>query len=158
MKVSIRVRLILAMDLLVIGVGVAVGWAGMEVTGRAIEHRLVDESARNAAGIFGTMQLPLSDTMLSRLRQILGAEVADFPAPEYPPQSRGLGEEGFLLLEVEILPDGRAGKVRVLHDPGYPRLVAAAVEAVRKATFKPAMKSGAATRSVVEVPIRFRLQ
>ncbi len=87
-----------------------------------------------------------------------GAEVADFAAPEYPPQSRRLGEEGLVLLEVEILPDGRAGRVRILHDPGYPRLVAAAVEAVRKATFKPAMKDGAATRSVVEIPIRFRLQ
>jgi hypothetical protein len=67
------------MNLLVVGVGVAVGWAGVAVTGRVIEHRLVDESAQNAASIFRTMQLPLSDTMLSQLRQILGAEVAAGP-------------------------------------------------------------------------------
>lgn len=80
MALSIRTRLILAMDLLVIGVGVAVGWTGVEVTGRVIEHRLVDESARNAAGLFGTMRLPLSDVMMARLEQILGAHVAAGPA------------------------------------------------------------------------------
>jgi signal transduction histidine kinase len=79
MSLSVRFRLLLAMNALVIAVGMAVGWAGIEVAGRAIERRLVDESAQNAAGIFRTMQLPLSDTMLSRLRQILGAEVAAGP-------------------------------------------------------------------------------
>jgi signal transduction histidine kinase len=79
MQLSIRIRLILAMNLLVVGVGVAVGWAGIEVAGRAVEHRLVDEAARNAAGIFGTMRLPFSDVMMARLRQILGAEVAAGP-------------------------------------------------------------------------------
>lgn len=52
MQLSIRLRLIVAMDLLVVGVGVAVGWAGVAVTGRVIEHRLVDEAAQNAASIF----------------------------------------------------------------------------------------------------------
>ncbi|MCX5683164.1 MAG: hypothetical protein NT049_05705, partial [Planctomycetota bacterium] len=79
MRLSIRIRLILAMNLLVVGVGVAVGWAGIEVAGRVVEHRLVDEAARNAAGIFGTMRLPFSDVMMARLRQILGAEVAAGP-------------------------------------------------------------------------------
>lgn len=79
MSLSVRFRLLLAMNALVIAVGMAVGWAGIEVAGRAIERRLVDESAQNAAGIFRTMQLPLSDLMLSRLRQILGAEVAAGP-------------------------------------------------------------------------------
>jgi signal transduction histidine kinase len=79
MRLSIQIRLILAMNLLVVGVGVAVGWAGIEVAGRVVEHRLVDEAARNAAGIFGTMRLPFSDVMMTRLRQILGAEVAAGP-------------------------------------------------------------------------------
>ncbi len=102
MKISIRIRLILAMDLLVIGVGVAVGWAGVEVTGRAIEHRLVDESARNAAGIFGTMQLPLSDTMLSRLRQILAAEVAAGPFDQPQVVATSLSEPQALDLRSRI--------------------------------------------------------
>jgi signal transduction histidine kinase len=76
MRTSIRIRLILAMNLLVVGVGVAVGLTGVAVTGRIIEHRLVDQAAANAAGIFKTMQLPLSDVLMAQLRQILGAEVA----------------------------------------------------------------------------------
>lgn len=86
-----------------------------------------------------------------------GAEILDLPKPEYPPRSRRLGEEGVVLLEVEVLPDGRAGKVRVLQAPAYPRLVDAALQAIRRATFKPATLEGAAVASVVEVPIRFRL-
>jgi signal transduction histidine kinase len=84
MKLSIRMRLILAMNLLVVAVGVAVGWAGVAVSGRVIEHRLVDESAQNAAGIFKMMRLPQSDLMMAQLKQILGAEVATGPldAPE----------------------------------------------------------------------------
>jgi signal transduction histidine kinase len=79
MTLSIRSRLLLAMNLLAIGVGVAVGWAGVYVSGRAIEQRLVDESARNAAGLFGMMRLPFSDGLMVRLRQVLGTEVAAGP-------------------------------------------------------------------------------
>jgi len=79
MNLSIRIRLILAMNLLVVGVGVAVGWAGVTMAGRVIEHRLVDESARSAAGIFASVRLPLSDAMMSRLGQILDAQVAAGP-------------------------------------------------------------------------------
>jgi len=86
-----------------------------------------------------------------------GADILVLPKPDYPPRSRRLGEEGLVLLEVEVLADGRAGKVRVLQAPAYPRLVDAALEAVRKATFKPATLNGVAMPSVVEVPIRFRL-
>jgi len=92
MQLSIRLRLIVAMDLLVVGVGVAVGWAGVAVTGRVIEHRLVDEAAQNAASIFRTMQLPLSDTMLSRLRQILGAQVAAGPSGQLQIDATSLPE------------------------------------------------------------------
>jgi signal transduction histidine kinase len=76
MRTSIRIRLLLAMNLLVVGVGVAVGWTGVAVSGRIIEHRLVDQTAANAAGLFKTMQLPMSDVLMTQLRQILGAEVA----------------------------------------------------------------------------------
>jgi protein TonB len=85
------------------------------------------------------------------------AEIASLPTPEYPPRSRRLGEEGLVLLEVEVLPDGRAGTVRVLRAPDYPRLVDAAIEAVRSAAFRPATTDGRPVRAFVEVPIRFRL-
>jgi len=92
-----------------------------------------------------------------RRRGLPSAEIVNLPVPEYPPRSRRLGEEGLVLLEVEVLPGGEVGQVRVLQAPGYPRLVAAAIEAIRKATFKPALSDGLPIRSLVEIPIRFRL-
>ena len=86
-----------------------------------------------------------------------GAEVVDLPAPEYPLRSRRLGEEGLVLVEVEVLANGRAGTVRVVRAPPYPRLVDAAVKAVRSAKFKPAAARGTPVPSLVEIPVRFQL-
>ena len=77
MRTSIRIRMILAMDLLVVALGVVVGWLGIELVGREIDRKLVDESVANAAGLIGEMHLPAtSDALMQRVGQILGAEVA----------------------------------------------------------------------------------
>ncbi len=93
-----------------------------------------------------------------RQRALVAAEVVSLPTPEYPPRSRRLGEEGLVVLEVEVLPNGRAGDVRILQAPDYPRLVAAAIEAVRQAQFKPATSDGTPIRSLIEIPVRFQLR
>jgi len=90
-------------------------------------------------------------------RAVTSVEIVDLPPPEYPPRSRRLGEEGLVVLEVEVLPDGRVGKVRVLQAPDFPRLVDAAVAAVKNARFRPATVDGRPVPAAVEVPIRFRL-
>jgi protein TonB len=87
-----------------------------------------------------------------------GAELEALPAPEYPARSRRMGEEGVVLLMVEVLPDGRAGEVRVIKDPGYPRLAEAAEAAARTARFRPATLDGKPVRSWVEIPVRFALR
>jgi len=111
MSLSIRSRIILAMNLLVVGVGLAVGWAGVAVAGRAIEHRLVDQAAANAAGLFATMRLPLSNGLMDRLKQILGAEVAAVPV-------------GATDVAAASLPDREAAELgRCLADPVVPRVV-----------------------------------
>ncbi|MDD4889187.1 MAG: HAMP domain-containing sensor histidine kinase [Phycisphaerae bacterium] len=77
---SIRTRMIVAMNLLVVGVGAAVGWVGIQVAGAAIEYRLIDQAASNAAGLAGEMRLPLrSAELMLRMGRILGAEVAAGP-------------------------------------------------------------------------------
>jgi protein TonB len=84
-------------------------------------------------------------------------EIVNLPTPEYPPRSRRLGEEGRVLLEVEVLADGRAGKIRMLQAPDFPRLVEAAIEAAKNARFRPATRDGQPVCAVVEIAIRFRL-
>jgi len=87
-----------------------------------------------------------------------GARVLNLPKPKYPLQSRRQGEEGLVLLEVEVLPNGTAGTIRVLKEPGYPRLIDAAIAAARQAKFDPAMRSGHHIRTLVKIPFRFTLR
>ncbi len=87
-----------------------------------------------------------------------GAKVLSLPRPRYPYLSRRLGEEGLVLLEVEVLPSGRAGRITVVEEPGHPRLVEAARKAARKARFKPATRNGRPVRSSVQIPFRFILE
>jgi protein TonB len=87
-----------------------------------------------------------------------GVELLDLPKPEYPLRSRELGEEGVVVLAVEVLPDGRTGEIRVVKSPGFPRLVEAAVAAARRARFRPSVRGGSAVRSAVEIPFRFALE
>lgn len=87
-----------------------------------------------------------------------GVEVLNLPTPVYPPMSRRRGEEGLVVLRVEVLPDGTIGQITVLEDPGHPRLIRAAIRAVRGARFKPATHNGHTVRSDVRIPFRFVLQ
>lgn len=79
MRLSIRIRMLVAMNLLVVAVGVVVGWVGIRVAGTEIERKLLDEPVSNAAGLVGQMNLPLTNDWMTRLQQILGAEVAAGP-------------------------------------------------------------------------------
>ncbi len=87
-----------------------------------------------------------------------GVELLELPRPRYPVVSKRRGEEGLVLLRVEVLPSGRAGKIRVLEDPGFPRLLSAAIDAVRRATFRPAMRGIRPVRSTIRIPIRFTIE
>lgn len=78
--------------------------------------------------------------------------------PVYPVESRRRGEQGRVLLDIEVLPDGAVGDVRVAADPGYPRLVAAAVAQVRREHFTPLIEGGSAVPYRLTVPYDFRLQ
>ncbi|MFB3891579.1 MAG: nitrogen regulation protein NR(II) [Phycisphaerae bacterium] len=83
MRTSIRTRMLLAMNALVAAVGVAVGWAGIELAGHEIERRLVDDSVRRAAEVAAGMGLPMKDTLMGHLARLYGVEAA------VGPQSKG---------------------------------------------------------------------
>lgn len=82
---------------------------------------------------------------------------ADLVKPRYPQLSIRAGEEGIILLEIEVLPDGSVGFVRVIESPGFDRLEKAAIDAVRRSKFVPAQRNGVAVREVVRKTIGFRL-
>lgn len=80
------------------------------------------------------------------------------PAPAYPEAARRARQEGLVLLEVAVSSEGRAARVDVRDSSGYPILDRAAREAVRDWRFQPARFGAVAVESVVEVPVRFRLE
>jgi len=79
------------------------------------------------------------------------------PPPVYPTLARERGEEGTVLLEVEVLASGRCGTVAVLESSGHALLDEAAVYAVRQWVFKPARRWHQPVPFWVEIPITFRL-
>lgn len=79
------------------------------------------------------------------------------PAPMYPREARERGWEGTVILEVEVLPSGRCGALRVLTPSGYPVLDEAALRAVRPWRFKPATRGSIPVSVWVEIPVTFRL-
>lgn len=77
--------------------------------------------------------------------------------PDYPPEAFRAGEEGTVVLRVDVDASGNPGNVDIVSRSGSRDLDRAAIEAVRKWKFRPAMQGGQAVASQVEVPIDFRM-
>jgi protein TonB len=78
--------------------------------------------------------------------------------PIYPPQSRRAGEEGTGVYRVLVDANGRPLEVSVLNSSGFPRLDEAALTAIKKWSFSPAMQAGQAVQSWTRVQVKFELQ
>lgn len=78
--------------------------------------------------------------------------------PVYPAASRRAGEEGTGVFRVLVAANGRPLEVTVLRSSGFPRLDEAAVTAIKKWAFSPAMQAGQAVESWTRVQVRFELQ
>jgi len=80
------------------------------------------------------------------------------PRPAYPLLAIRQGAQGQVLLLVEVLPDGRAGRIELEKFSGHAMLDAAAMNAVRAWRFTPARKDGLLTTQTVRIPIHFNLK
>jgi periplasmic protein TonB len=79
------------------------------------------------------------------------------PKPDYPIPSRRRGEEGIVLLNVVVQPDGTPAAISLNRSCGHPLLDRAALDAVRRWTFEPARTAGVPVSSLVVIPVRFSL-
>jgi protein TonB len=79
------------------------------------------------------------------------------PPPAYPLASRRRGEQGKVLLRVQVSAQGLAEEVRIAESCGFPQLDEAAREAVSKWRFIPARRGDEPIAASVLVPIAFRL-
>ncbi len=80
------------------------------------------------------------------------------PHPEYPSISRRMGEEGQVLLHIQVSADGRPSNIQIKKSSGFPRLDDAARKTVERWRFVPAKRGSEAIASEVDVPIKFSLQ
>lgn len=79
------------------------------------------------------------------------------PAPRYPNLSRRLGEQGRVLFDVYILPDGSVGEIKLRRSSGYARLDEAALDAVRNWRYVPARRGDTPIPYWYVQPITFAL-
>jgi protein TonB len=81
----------------------------------------------------------------------------NFP-PVYPRIARRMGYEGKVILIATISEAGVLIEVIVKDSSGHPVLDKAAVNAVRKWKFTPAIRDGLPVEGTLEIPIRFKLK
>ena len=77
--------------------------------------------------------------------------------PAYPESARRRGQQGRVILQVDVSPDGLPTTVSVMQSSGFPTLDAAALAAVQRWRFVPATRGGTPIAATAEVPIVFRL-
>jgi TonB family protein len=78
--------------------------------------------------------------------------------PAYPALARAAGIEGKVLLRVTIGSDGRVEKASVIRSDVTPAMERAAIAAVMRFEFEPAMQQNFPVRSLMAVPVWFRLR
>jgi len=79
------------------------------------------------------------------------------PPPGYPPRARRMGMEGEVLIRTRVLRNGRCDELELVQSSGYALLDRAAMEAIRKWRFRPALRGDEQVSSRIEIPVRFRL-
>jgi protein TonB len=77
------------------------------------------------------------------------------PAPRYPPEALRRGVGGTVRVRVVVAADGSVERMDIAEASGNRHLDRAALEAVRRWTFKPAVRGGRPVSAEVIVPLEF---
>ncbi|GAB4115460.1 MAG: hypothetical protein Fur0026_01350 [Sideroxydans sp.] len=86
------------------------------------------------------------------------ADYLNNPRPPYPLVARRMGYQGKVVLNVEVLAEGRAGEVKLQSSSGYDILDQAALQTVKTWKFSPAKRFGQPVTQWFLVPIKFSLE
>lgn len=87
------------------------------------------------------------------------ATYAKPPQYSYPRLAQRLGQEGVVLLRVQVFADGKVGEIQLKKGSGHALLDSAAIESTGRAEFTPAeTKSGRLVDSWMDAPVRYLLK
>jgi protein TonB len=90
-------------------------------------------------------------------KMVSGIEYIERPNPVVPAASVRMGEEGIVNFKVLVNIKGKAEKVDIIKSSGFPRLDDAAVNAVKRALFKPYIEDGKAVAVSTTGSIAFNI-
>ncbi|MCE7913661.1 MAG: energy transducer TonB [Nitrosomonas sp. PRO4] len=113
----------------------------------------INETTHSVAAL--PAQIPAEPVTLS---SELSVSCPKLSAPAYPAISRRMGEEGKLVLRVELDEKGHIDDAKVINSSGYERLDAAALTAVKNWQCNPSLRNGQPVRAVALQPFNFVLQ
>lgn len=108
-----------------------------------------------SAAVAGAPQMAPGPVTLS---SELSVACPELNAPAYPPLSRRLGEEGKLVLRVELDENGRVSVAKVVNSSGFKRLDEAAMDAVKTWRCNPPQRNGQSVKAIALQPFNFVLQ
>lgn len=86
------------------------------------------------------------------------ADYLNNPRPPYPMVARRMGYQGKVILNVEVLAEGKAGEVKLHQGSGHEILDKAALQTVKTWRFAPARRFGKPVTMWFLVPIKFSLE
>jgi TonB family protein len=86
------------------------------------------------------------------------AEYLNNPAPEYPKESKKLGEQGKVILKILVNKLGLPQKIEIVKSSGFIRLDESAFKSVEKWTFIPGRRNGVVEDMWVQIPIQYTLE
>ena len=112
----------------------------------------------SAAPAISQGQTKVSQEGVRTFEPDLQAAYKDNPKPAYPKAAFRLGVEGTVDIAVEVNADGSVSAVKVAQSSGNEWLDQSALDTVKTWRFRSARKDGALSKSVVKVPITFRLR
>ena len=87
----------------------------------------------------------------------LQAQTQSHCSPVYPRMSRHRGEEGVVVLAVDVSASGQGSNIQIVQSSSHARLDKAAIKALEKASFAPAIRLGQPQASTLMQTFNFRL-
>jgi signal transduction histidine kinase len=81
MRLSIRLRVVVAACAVIIAGVAAMGYVAADAAGRMVQEKLFSEQMANTASFLRERRLPMSDTMMGYLHRITGLDAAAFDGP-----------------------------------------------------------------------------
>lgn len=121
------------------------------------EVKSIDHLPSKMAKLSGINEKSIIGKNILKLEENIPANIRQLTKPDYPAISRKKGEEGRVVLLVEIASDGEVGEIDIINSSGYSRLDLAAIDAAKLSLYEPALEMEKPVRSKKEIAVTFKL-